>query len=98
MLEQLTLESFQPYLQQTFQVQFDPPPCMDLTLAECELVSVPSSNAKRKPFRLVFVGGRTPVLPQRIYRIAHDRVGTLDIFLVPIGPDERGMQYEAIFT
>jgi hypothetical protein len=27
----------------------------------------------------------------------HEEIGALDIFLVPIGPDEEGPRYEAIF-
>jgi hypothetical protein len=38
------------------------------------------------------------VLPQAIYQLEHDRMGTMDIFLVPIGPDGQGMGYEAVFN
>jgi hypothetical protein len=27
----------------------------------------------------------------------HEEIGAFDIFLVPIGPDEEGLLYEAIF-
>ena len=44
---------------------------------------------------------RTPqsntYLPQHIYSVEHARLGKHQIFLVPIGPDESGMRYEAIF-
>jgi hypothetical protein len=35
---------------------------------------------------------------QQIVPLEHDTMGRLDIFLVSIGPDEQGMQYEAIFS
>jgi len=28
----------------------------------------------------------------------HPGIGTFELFLVPIGPDEKGLRYEAIFT
>jgi hypothetical protein len=46
----------------------------------------------------VFRGGPSPPLPQRIYRVEHEALGALDILLVPLGPDELGQRYEAIFT
>jgi hypothetical protein len=39
-----------------------------------------------------------PVLPQRIYHLEHPEVGGFDLFLVPVGPNAQGMQYEAVFT
>lgn len=52
----------------------------------------------RVPFTLTFRGPREPVLPQRIYNMEHEGVGAFAIFLVPVGPDAEGMQYEAVFT
>jgi hypothetical protein len=37
------------------------------------------------------------VLPQQIRRVEHPSLGSMEIFLVPIGPDASGMQYEAVF-
>jgi hypothetical protein len=55
-------------------------------------------ESRRTPFSVVFLGPRDPVLPQRIYRLDHEELGTLDLFLVPIGRDEEGVRYEAVFT
>jgi hypothetical protein len=38
------------------------------------------------------------VLPQQIYSLDHASMGRLSIFLVPIGADAGGTQYEAIFS
>lgn len=37
-------------------------------------------------------------VPQGIHRVEHEQLGSLEIFLVPLGPDQQGMRYEAIFT
>jgi hypothetical protein len=71
---------------------------LDLVLAECEAIKTSAAGLDRNPFRILFIGNSTPILPQRIYRLVHEQMGTVDIFIVPLGPDERGMRYEAIFT
>ena len=53
---------------------------------------------KRQAFSLIFRGPCEPVLPQRIYPLASETLGALELFLVPIGPDKEGMRYEAVFT
>ena len=53
---------------------------------------------QRQAFSLVFTGPPTPVLPQRIYRLEHPEMGSLDIFLVPIGIGPEGTRYQAIFN
>ena len=52
----------------------------------------------RQPFSLLFAGPPAPVLPQQIYRLVHQRLPALDIFLVPVAADARAVRYEAIFS
>jgi hypothetical protein len=69
----------------------------DASPFEAELVEVteiPREPGGRAPFSLVFQGGPSPPLPQRIYRLEHDELGAIEIFLVPIARD----RYEAVFT
>jgi hypothetical protein len=33
-----------------------------------------------------------------VYGVEHDRLGTFDLFLVPVGADETGVSYEAVFN
>ena len=56
-----------------------------------------SIAGREDPFVLVFRGPSTPPLPQQIYAFEHDELGTLEIFIVPIGPEGGGLAYEAIF-
>jgi hypothetical protein len=55
-------------------------------------------DAQRRPFSIVFRGAPNLVLPQRIYPVEHAVLGTLQLFLVPLGPDRAGMRYEAVFA
>jgi hypothetical protein len=59
-----------------------------------EVTEIPREPGGRAPFSLVFQGGPDPPLPQQIYRVEHDALGVLEIFLVPIATD----RYEAVFT
>ena len=52
----------------------------------------------RSPFSAIFLGPADPVLPQQFYRLENAALGALDIFLVPIARDERGVRYEAVFA
>lgn len=99
MLEKLTSQDFTPYLNENFSLHFDE---AGLTL-ETKLVSVSDlgslqSGPKRRAFSLIFLGPLDKVLEQRIYRLTNPKMGEFKIFLVPIGPSEGGMQYQAIFN
>ena len=52
----------------------------------------------RTPFSLVFRGPVDPVVAQSIRPLAHDELGELEIFLVPIRQDAEGTEYQAVFT
>jgi hypothetical protein len=56
------------------------------------------SSARQEQFSLRFRGDRSKVFPQRIYAIKHDSIGDFDLFLVPIGRDDSGTFYEAVFN
>lgn len=56
------------------------------------------STPKQEQFSLIFRGDRAKVFPQRLYPIEHDSMGAFDLFLVPVGRDESGTFYEAVFN
>ncbi len=95
MIADLTIESFEGRAGEGFRLAADVG-TLDITLIEYERLG--ESVLKRAPFSLVFLGPREPVLPQRIYRLTHDELGELEIFLVPIAQDADGTRYEAVFT
>jgi hypothetical protein len=97
MLDTLTLACFAPHLGETFRVHVRPEQAVDMELVEARSLGT-AAMKKREPFSLLFKGPTTAVLPQRIYRIEHDGVGGHDLFIVPVGPGQGGLLYEAIFT
>jgi len=56
------------------------------------------STPRQEQFSLRFRGDRNKVFPQRIYPMKHDSIGDFDLFLVPIGRDDSGTFYEAVFN
>ncbi len=56
------------------------------------------AGAPRTPFALTFGGPPGAVRPQGVRALAHDRLGTLELFLVPVGQDAQAVRYEAVFT
>jgi hypothetical protein len=94
MVEDFTLATFKDRLGETFRVDDG---ALELELIEATPGIPARPDAPRTPFSIVFRGPPEPVLPQQIYRFEHADLDAFDIFIVPIGPDESGMQYQAVF-
>jgi hypothetical protein len=92
-----TIETFAPLVGETFLVHPE-----DSSPVEAELISAMpyggQSAGGRAPFSIVFRGPSQPVFAQMTYRMEHAALGSFELFIVPIGPDETGMRYEAVFA
>ena len=109
-LYELTKEDFDPYVGQAFQLVPGPDQMVPLELVEVTALPArpipsyqqgkgPSMKWREFPFSMVFRGPRVPPLPQRMYTLVHDQMGTINgLFLVPIGEDEQGRYYEVILN
>jgi hypothetical protein len=98
-LDQLTVDSFSPHLNSDFRL-LPAPEAKPVLLQLIEASDLPASSAqgRRQGFSLIFRGPAGLYLPQQIYTIEHDEMEAMDIFLVPIRPDEKGMRLQAIFN
>ena len=100
MLEALTLQSFAPHVGSVFLLP--DAEGVSLTLVEAKAATLVGDGRRppppREPFTLLFRGPARPILPQRIHRLEHPALGTLEIFIVPVGPDGGGIGYEAVFS
>ncbi len=94
MSQNLSSKNFTENLHTTFYVE-SPAERVPFELIE---VAERHDSPALEQFSLIFHGAMTPVLPQRMYRLEHETLGAMDIFLVPIGPDSAGMRYEAVFN
>ena len=100
MIEDFDTSTFSGRGGEAFRVLRDDGSTLELEFVSVTPGPVPPDDARgeRTPFSIVFRGPLEPVLPQRIYRFEHDELGSFELFIVPIGPDESGMQYEAVFN
>lgn len=96
--DELTEEVFAQHLNTKFYVP------LDERRVELELVSVIGDKSSMdkiegvERFSLYFLGPGDFYLPQRVYRMEHDAMGALDIFIVPVGVQDKRYQYEAVFS
>lgn len=102
-LAELTLERFEPHVGDAFaltatvaetgeQVE------LAFVLEEAVEVAGAGEEGARQPFALRFRVPVATVLPQQVFPLRHEQLGTLEIFLVPIGQDADSVSYEAVFA
>lgn len=93
----LDADSFEPHVGQPFAVGGVP-----MVLERVERWGPPAApaggEAGRQPFTLTWLGPAEPVLAQRIHDVEHPTLGSLAIFIVPVGSTPAGVHYEAVFT
>lgn len=98
MLDSVTLTSFVDCLGTVFRLDAGEAVSLELTLIEAEATRFSSRADGSTAFSLIFRGPMQPILPQQIYRLHHATLGVLELFLVPVGPDQTGMCYQVIFN
>ncbi len=103
MTDILEIDVFRPHEGSVFNLRNGVADTIELQLIEVRNMKIEDGNRRsefrQEPFRLTFRGGAPDIyLPQQIYNLTHDILGSIDVFLVPIGPDSEGMCYEAIYN
>jgi hypothetical protein len=88
----LTAAVFLPHVDTPFAIDD-----VEATLVEVRMLGSRDDSLGR-PFALMFRGPREPVLPQGTYEVAHEQVGTHEIFIVPVESNDAGTLYEAVFN
>lgn len=104
-MQDYSLPAFLPHAGTPFQIVVNGQPALELTLVDVEDLTVKDDlrdpNIRAQPFSLIFHGPITPMAPQGIYDLTHSSLGSLSMFLVPLGPARKmpqSMQYQAIFN
>ena len=104
MRDQLHVSDFTGVLNSNFRVIRDSGEVVDVELIEVEVIGERhrlDSQGKVEPaFSLIFLGPMDRLLSQGIHQFEHPTLGSLAIFIVPIGPtrDRVGLRYQAIFN
>lgn len=95
MTDVLTIDTFSGHVNTKFLMHYG-----DSQTAELELISVTDvgSSPRQVQFSLVFQGPPDGPPAQNIFRLEHEKLGALDLFLVPIARNKDGLSYEAVFN
>jgi hypothetical protein len=99
MLEKLTALDFTPHLHDHFTITLQDGQPYVLELVSVRELGEARQPTSRRPFSLHFINPRTDsYLGQRIYCLEHPQMGNLELFMVPLGPEQAVMRYEVIFA
>jgi hypothetical protein len=88
-------EDFLNHLNTKFHVFFDGEQPTEVELTE---VSEIRQQPRYEAFSLVFIAPKTIPPVQMLYRVEHDALGQMELFLVPFEENERGFAFEALFN
>ena len=91
----LQRDEFAAALNTRFQVTVEGADTIELELVE---VSDLIASRRQEKFSLLFQGPLHVLLPQQIYRMANAQLGEIELFIVPVGMNETGYSYEAVFN
>jgi hypothetical protein len=103
-LKDMTLAGAQQLVNTLFQVTVAEVGTVEMKLIDALPFEMPSRRVrgsrqpKRAPFALYFLGPRDPILPQHMYDFRSAGVDLANLFIVPIGRDDEGTEYEAVFA
>jgi hypothetical protein len=93
--ETLTKEAFAENLNTKFKIPFE-----SGQEAELELIEVVETmrTPRQQQFSVFFRGPLDYLLPQATYQMEHEKLGAMQIFIVPVGREQEGFRYEAVFN
>lgn len=95
MAPRLEHEEFAKHLNSKFRIRIDESQTVESELTE---VSELLLSPKQERFSLVFRTANDFYLGQGQRPFEHEAMGQFELFLVPIGRDEDGTDYEAVFN
>jgi hypothetical protein len=95
----ISLSTFAPRIGDTFRVPITNGDSYPLTLVEATALPTRAHpNRQRDPFQLKFRGPGPTYLVQQTHDVQHDELGTIAMFLVPVGQDGTAFIYQAVYT
>lgn len=96
MLDRLRKEDFEPLIGQKLKVSAGGS-STELEVADAASLKSPSPRAT-PPFRLILRSRENWRAAQGMFLIEHPKLGNLEMFAVPVGPDDQGLCYEILFN
>lgn len=93
----LTEAEFSKHVNTKFRIAGEQPLDLELETVKGYLGKAHEQQGMER-FSAFFRGPREPLLRQAVYNLEHEGMGSFELFLVPIGQDEQGSRYEAVFN
>jgi len=98
-LASITVEAWEAWIDQSFGVGAEEGSGAFMTI---KLIEAQPRHGHgfggRVPYSLLFRGSATSPLTQSTWWLSHPGLGTMPVFLVPVGANSDGFDYEAIFS
>lgn len=95
MIEQLKKESFDAHMNDKFEIHTESAGVVEVELVE----GTEENNENVECFSLIFKGPKDKEFEQGIHKIKHQKIGELNLFLVPIvSKKQDGIYYQAVFN
>ena len=94
----LTEAEFSRHLNTDFDLTFGDEPLQLRLVAVKPYLPQANEQSGMERFSLFFDGPLDRYLPQSVYRLTHEAMGEIDLFLVPIEKKENAFRYEAVFN
>ena len=97
------MDTFVERLGESFELATEAGETTVVTLSSCDAAphTPPAEwgDSAPAPFSLLFHDSdASRFAPQQTFTVRHPELGEFELFLVPLGPDERGMGYEAVVS
>jgi len=94
-MDPLSIETYRNLLNQKFSIYFGPD-----NEQEAELVEVADRTRSKNQvqFSLLFNAPEAAPCEQGLYELEHPEMEKTELFLVPVGKDETGIKFEAVFN
>lgn len=96
MLDKLSHSDFENLEDKTFEIDFGEAGRLTAQLEKTAGFDLDSGEDKRDPFSIFLRCAGPPV--QSTYPVTHSKLGKLDLFMVPLEENEKGVLFEAVFT
>jgi hypothetical protein len=94
-LRSVTSQTFAEQLNTRFSIESGPSDAEEMELIEA---TEKQSSPTQEQFSLIFRAASDTVPNQGQYTMKHEKLGVLELFLVPVGKDDKGLYYEAFFN
>jgi hypothetical protein len=93
--DHLSRDTYVPLLNTKFRIDVTPNMSVD---AELIKISDLLTRPRQEQFSILFLSGADTPAEQGLFAVHHETLGDFELFLVPVGSDEKGITFQAVFN